>query len=195
MKPIGNWDQVQAAAERQKLPAGGYVVKIMDACVRSYEGRDGNAFEKLELSIDIAEGAYKDFYAGDYRSQRQEDRRWKGVLRLYIPRDDGSERDEWTKSQLKAATGAVEDSNAGYRWDWDERGLKGKIVGCLFREEEWAFGGRTGWATRPFRLLPAEDVRAGKTTTPHKKPLKRSQSAVERIDELPETVSMDDLPF
>ncbi len=195
MRPINNWDQVQAAAERKKLPAGGYVVKIMDACVRSYEGRDGNAFEKLEISIDITEGEYKDFYANEYRSQTQEDKRWKGVIRLYVPTGDGSERDEWTKSRLKAVTDALEDSNAGYHWDWNEKKLKGKIVGCLFREEEWEFNDRSGWATRPFKFVSAENIRTGKFTVPTKRPLKRNNEAVERIDKLPETVSMDDLPF
>ena len=67
--------------------------------------------DSLEISIDVAEGEFKDFYATDYRGQNQEDKKWRGVLRLYVPKDDGSDMDEWTKSKLKAATNAVEDSN------------------------------------------------------------------------------------
>lgn len=195
MKAISNWNEVKAAADRQKLPAGGYVVKIMNAVVNTYKDKDERPFEKLEISIDIIEGEYKDFYANDYRSQQQEDKRWKGVLRLYVPTDDGSERDEWTKSRLKAVTDAIEDSNPGYHWGWDEKELKGKIVGCLFREEEWEFGDRTGWTTRPFKMIPAENIRAGKFSIPEKKPLKKSGDAVTKMDEPPENISMDDLPF
>ena len=195
MKPVSNWNQVQPAADRQKLPAGGYVVKIMDAAVQSYKNRDGGTFEKLEISVDIFEGEYKDFYANDYRSQMQEDKRWKGVLRLYIPTDDGSEKDEWTKSCLKAVTDAIEDSNVGYHWNWDEKSLKGKTVGCLFREEEWAFGDRTGWTTRPFKFISAENIRAGKFTVPNRKPLKKEQGPIVQIDEGTIEISADDLPF
>ena len=136
IKKPKNWENVQAAKERAVLPAGGYVVKIIAAKVASYPSSDGSCFEKLEIALDIDDGDYKGFYDAEYKSQTQEERKWKGVLRQYLPLDDGSDRDEWTKSSLKALTDAVEDSNSGYRWDWDETKLKGKEVGCIFRLEE-----------------------------------------------------------
>ena len=69
-------------------------MRILDARVNTYSGTKGT-FEKLEISVDIADGEFKDFYATDYRSQTQEDKRWRGVLRQYLPTDDGSER--WEK--------------------------------------------------------------------------------------------------
>ena len=136
MKPIANWANVQAAKERDVLPAGGYVVKIVGAKVAEYPG-----FERLEIALDIAEGDHKGFYEADFKGQTQEDKKWKGVLRQYLPKDDGSQGDEWTKSSLKALIEAIEESNPGYHWDWDEAKLKGKTVGCLFRLEEWAYNG------------------------------------------------------
>ena len=166
IKKPKNWENVQAAKERAVLPAGGYVVKIIAAKVASYPSSDGSCFEKLEIALDIAEGEYKDFYDSEYKSQTQEERKWKGVLRQYLPTDDGSDRDEWTKSSLKALTDAVEDSNSGYHWDWDETKLKGKTVGCLFRLEEWAVDGKKGWKAQPFKFIPVEDVRKGKFKAP-----------------------------
>ena len=107
MKPVNNWDQVKAASDRQQLPKGGYVCRIMNGEIKTYNGTKGT-FERLEISIDVAEGEFKDFYATDYRGQNQEDKKWRGVLRLYVPKDDGSDMDEWTKSKLKAATNAVD---------------------------------------------------------------------------------------
>ena len=41
MKPVKNWNDVKAAREREALPAGGYVVKIVGAKVQSYPASDG----------------------------------------------------------------------------------------------------------------------------------------------------------
>lgn len=194
MKPIQNWNNVKPATERQTLPKGGYVVKIMDAKEVTYKGKDGN-FSKLEISVDIWEGKYRDFYANDYRSQalNTEDRKWKGVLRQYIPKEDGSEKDEWTKSSFKALIEAVEESNQGYHWDWNEAGLKEKIVGCLFRSEEWEFNGYTGWTTRPLKFVPAEMIRSNKFKIPADKPLKnKSVAPTNAFEELEDD---GDLPF
>lgn len=165
-----NWDKVQAAQERVKLPAGGYVVKIMGAKVAQYSNNEGQTFEKLEMALDIIEGEYKEFYEKDFKMQNTEDKKWKGVLKQYIFKDDGTEKDEWTKSQFKAMTNAIKDSNNGYDWDWDESKLKGKIVGCLFRLEEWSVNGKKGWKAQPFKFIPVDDVRNENFKVPKFKP-------------------------
>lgn len=199
MKPIKNWNEVQAATERQQLPVGGYLVKIMDAEVKTYSGRDGGVFEKLEISIDISDGEHKGYYAQDYRSQTNEDKKWRGVLRAYVPKDDGTENDEWTKRTFKALTEAVEDSNKGYHWDWNESSLKGKVVGCLFRSEEWEFNGHSGWATRPFKFVSVDVIKENKFRMPKEKPLKKKASIDVTVDEpqadFTEITDNDDLPF
>lgn len=196
MKAFGNWENVQAAREREQLPKGGYVVRIMDAAVREINGTNGT-FERFEISVDIVEGEHKDFYANDYRSQSGEDKRWRGIVRHYLPKEDGSKEDGWTKSSFKAMMEAIEDSNTGYHWDWNEKGLKGKIVGCLVRSEEWEMDGRSGWTTKPFKLVPAADIRENRFKVPNDKPLKKKTYAKpapgpEAFEEIP---AMDDLPF
>lgn len=163
-KPV-NWDNVKASAERETLPAGGYVVKIIGAKVAHYDSASGG-FDRLEIGLDIAEGDYKDFYQRKYDANTNADRKWKGVLRQYLPKDDGSDKDEWTKSSLKAITEALEDSNPGYHWDWDETKMRGKTVGCLFRLEEWSVDGKKGWKANPFRFISADKVRKGEFKPP-----------------------------
>ena len=199
MKPIANWDKVKPAAERIQLPKGGYVVKILNSKLVEFPDKNDPsvvAFSKLELSIDIIEGEYKGYYETDYRAQTMEDKRWKGVVRQYVPKDDGSEKDEWTKSSFRAMTDAIEESNPEYHWDWNEAGLKGKIVGCLFRSEEWDYNGSQGWATRPFKLIPANLIRDGKYKMPKDKPLKRTEPSFNTFDSFTGIDSNDDdLPF
>lgn len=196
MKPISGWENVQALQERQPLPLGAYIVKIMGAAISEVESRDGRKFPVLDISYDIAEGDFTGYYAAEYRAQTG-DKRWKGVLRQFLPREDGSDQDKWTKSKLKAIIEAIEKSNSGYRWDWNESGLKGRIVGCIYRNEEWEWNGNTGFTARPFKFAEASKVREGNFKLPKEKLLKRDAASpspslnvnYEPIDE------DDDLPF
>lgn len=190
MRKPANWENVKPTAPSMVLPKGAYVVKIMDAKEETYTDKNGGSFSKLAISFDIAEGDQKDFYAAQYRSQTQEDKKWKGVYRVYCPKDDGSPEDARTQSNFKALMDAIEESNPGYHWDWNEGGLKGKIVGCLFRLEEYNFNGYNGWSTRPVYCIPAAKVRNGDFKLPNDKPLKerpqpQTMTAIDIEDDLP----------
>lgn len=168
-----NWNEVQEFADRPKLPLGAYVCRVKKAVIQP-----NNYGEQLCLLVDIAEGEQKDFFSREFNSSTLENKKWKGVLRLWIPKDDGSEKDEWTKSTFKGMVTSIEKSNPGYQWNWDETSLPGKFIGILFRNEEWEYGGKTGWAVRPFRAMSIDSVRSGDFTLPQDKPLKnKAQTA------------------
>ena len=193
MKPFKDYANTQVYTDRPTLPTGGYVAKIMAAEEVHYDG----GYSKLLISIDIAEGEYANYYAERYRSDAQNpDRRWKGVIRLSVPTDDGSERDGWTKRAFKTAIEAIEESNE-YHWNWDESTLKGKIVGVLVRQREWEYEGKRGWAPECFKLISADLVREGKFKMPEDKPLNGSTAAPGGTSDgfAPMASTDDDLPF
>lgn len=163
-----NWNEVQEFTERPKLPLGAYVCRVKKAVVQSTDYGD-----QLCLLFDIAEGEYRNFYDNDFKANTQANKKWRGVLRQFIPKDDGSEKDEWTKSSFKGMCTSFEKSNPGYVWNWDEASLVGKLVGILFRNEEYDFEGKHGWAVRPFRAISVDSVRNGDFTLPKDKPLKK----------------------
>ena len=111
-----------------------------------------------------------------------------------MPKDDGSEKDEWTKSAFKALMLAIEESNEGFHWDWDEKKLKGLKVGCLFRSEEWEFDGRNGWTTRPFKFIEVERVKNGKFKMPNDKAL-NNKSVSDNKNSVDISMADEDLPF
>lgn len=163
-----NWNEVLEFTDRHKLPLDAYVCRVKKAVVQ-----DNGYGEQLCLLFDIVEGEYRNFYENDFKSNTQADKKWRGVLRQFIPKDDGSEKDEWTKSSFKGMCTCFEKSNPGYVWNWDETSLVGKLVGILFRNEEYDFNGKQGWAVRPFRAISVDSVRSGDFTLPKDKPLKK----------------------
>ncbi len=137
MKKFNSYDNVEVIKAQEALPIGGYVLKIMDAKEVTYTW--GSV---LVLSFDIAEGEHKDFYANNYRAQQQENKKWKGTFRMNVPGEDGTEQDVWTARKFKTNMHAIEDSNPGYAWNWDEKSLKGKLVGAVFNNKEYEVDGR-----------------------------------------------------
>lgn len=192
MKPFAGYENVQVS-DFEKLPKGAYEVKIMDAKEVTYTVKDGSTFSKLEIAFEIATGEFAGFYRRNFDAQTQEDKKWKGVMRLYIPKDDGTDKDEWTKKTFKRMMQAIEDSNPGYRWDWNEKGLKGKIVGCLYQNREWAYNGKTGWTAQPHSFIDVAKVRSGEFKLPEDKPLDVNQKPVS-VD-IATDADEEDLPF
>ena len=193
MKAYGDFKAARSGG-REILPAGGYVGTIMGVRTGTYS----NGNEYIELAWDVAEGDHKDFFANDYRANTMPDKKWRGNFRLSIPKDDGSERDGWTKRTFGNAIWAFEESNSGYVWDWNENGLKGKTVGVLVRDKEWEYEGRTGWTTEACSLTSADEIRNGKFKTPKPKPLPEDKKpkpvSVPDFEDMPDS-SEDDLPF
>lgn len=188
-----NWENVQVMTDRAKLPVGAYVCKVKQV---GFQRNDYG--EQLAILFDIAEGEHKDFYAREFQQNQNQDKKWKGVIRVWLPKDDGSEKDERTKSLFKGMATAFEDSNPGYKWNWDESSLVNKTVGILYRNEEWEYKGRSGWNAKPLRCMSAGKVRSGDYTLPKDKPLRGD--AYDNYTAIPTNpgmtaVSDPDLPF
>ena len=186
-----NWNEVQEYTDRQKLPLDAYVCKVKQCKVI-----DNNYGEQLAILFDITEGEYANYFQKDFNGNTAQDKKWRGILRMWLPKDDGSDNDEMTKRTFKGMTTAFERSNPGYQWDWNENSLVGKTVGILFRNEEYDYQGKQGWAVRPFRAISADTVRDGEYTLPKDKPLKNKPASAPAANNGYVEVDLDDeLPF
>lgn len=186
MKPFKGYEKAKPYTDQERLPMGGYILKILDA--KEVEKQWGTV---LEISFDIAEGDYSGYYKENYNLQQQEDKKWKGKATVSIPKDDGSKEDDWKARAFKTMTNAFEDSNKGYHWDWNEQGLKGKIVGGIFFNKEYDIDGKTGFYTAFHSFKPVSVIREGKFRLPPDKLLKKPLSVPDGFIEVDE----DDLPF
>lgn len=159
MKKFGGFEDAQKSARYSgsaKLPEGAYIAKIMN--VKYVEGENGNS-DRIDIQFDIAEGDYKGFFKKQYEENTQEDKKWKGKTSIYVPSDDGSERDGWTKNTFAKWTNALEDSNTKYKWDWDESKWKGLQIGLMFALKGNVIEGKEVTYTEVRYPLSVEDAK------------------------------------
>lgn len=201
MRRLNGYEAAKTYSDQERLPVGGYVLKILNV-----EFQNNSWGDVTLLSFDIAEGEQKDFFAANYRAQTGEDKKWKGTYRLRVPKDDGTEQDQWTMRRFKTVLTAFEESNPGYHWNWDEQTLKGKLIGALFNNKEYEFNGRHGFFTNCHSLVTVDKIRSGKFEIPAdtllKPGTKQGNSGIptgsmngDGFLPIPDGVDDEDLPF
>lgn len=124
MRKIENWANIKENNGFEKLPVGGYIVKILNV-------QDVSDKEYLKVSFDIAEGDKKGFFKKQYDEDTRQDKKWPNAgsfVRSYK---------STAESMFKGFANAVENSNKGYTFDFDEKSLVGKQVGIVVGLEEY----------------------------------------------------------
>ena len=194
IRRFSDYEQTKSYKDFEQLPRGGYVLIIKNA-----ELCENSVGQYTKIMCDIAEGDYKDFFMNDYLGQKKEDRKWRCNYLLNTPKDDGSEKDGWTKRRFKTVTEALEESNPGYHFDWDERKFRGKLVGGLFNEREYETNdGKVRRATNLAKLCTVEQIRSGNYRIPDDKLLNSGNPMPPQQDtgfmNIPDVVD-EELPF
>lgn len=172
-----NWDNIEDAKEYAKPTPGGYICGITAV-------EDVEAKEYLKIEYDFAEGEFKNYF----RQLHEAMDFWGGrFIRSYK-----------TKALpfFKSFKTAVEQSNAGYKFDEDNlQALKRKLVGLVLGEEEYI--GKDGKIkTRLYvaQTISVDKIRKGDFDVPKLKKLDKSKIE-QSVSESFEEISDDDLPF
>lgn len=130
MKTIENYEEVQAnTGEFARPTTGGYICQIIDAEDIPMGTKKPNQGDYLRIEYDIAVGEFEHYYKEQYE-------RWGGNWYASFIR---SYKDT-ALGMFKHFTNCVEESNPGYEWDWNEKGLIGKYIGLILGEEEYENG-------------------------------------------------------
>lgn len=192
MKRGSYFDRNNINRDNRRLPKGAYICRIVSA--KEDENQYGS---RLLIAFDISEGEYAGYYQEKYNASSDENKKWSGVVRVNIPAEDGSEADQWRIRAFNSAIVAIEASNPGYLWDWNEKALKGKTVGVVFNEKEFrASDGRVVTFTQPKRLESIDKVNDGSYYVPKDEPLQESvDSAADNNDWMNVPDDSDELPF
>lgn len=194
IKRFGNYKaDYQAGGSFDPLAPGAYVCQILGA-----KAEDTQWGQRLTFQVDVIEGEAAGYFQKRYQAGATSSypTTYKGVFRLNIPTGDGTEQDTWKERAFNSTMGAIELSNPGFHFDFDqpENQFKGKLVGINVREREWEMNGNTGITTEIGAFVPVDDVREGKV-----RPMKRRELPNRPAAPAPMTgftsVETDDLPF
>lgn len=182
MVPIGNYNEIETNQEFKRLPAGGYIIKIVDA-------KDKDNKNYFEVIYDIAVGEYKGFFAEDYYKDKP-----------YMHRLICSYKDSALRS-FKGFITSLEESN---NLDLSEKVMKGTLdasdligrtVGALLGYEEYQ-NERGDTRQRLCSVAGFRSVKTindGKFKVPELKTLKVETEAAPSSGFIP--ITDEDLPF
>lgn len=177
MKHI-DWNNVEEAKGFEKLPAGGYICGITAV-------EDVPDKEYLKFEFDIADGPHKNEFRALYDA--------KGFWGASFVKSYKEKARGFFKKMLTA----FEQSNAGYKFNDDEKTLKRKFIGLVVGYEEYtANDGNIKQRLIVTDWLPVSDIKAGRFTVPKLKTLYGDEKGKDALAELKEIVDdADDLPF
>ena len=181
----------------EQLPTDkAYVCEIKGAKEVDYTTDSGYRVHRVDIALDVCEGEYEGFYQKKFDDSQDEDKKWKGVVKLNIPKFDGTEQDTWTVKSFNTQFVAIEDSNPGYTWNNVLDSLKGKKIGLVLRDKEWEFNGNRGFYSEPYKLISVSNARAQKFRKPNTKYLSSERTGDVASGFTPISNAVDEeLPF
>ncbi len=193
MKQFNGYGRMEQPTYEQ-LPKGAYVIKVLNVKEEQNKNKTGSY---LKIAFDIAEGQYAGFYKKAFDNDSREDKKWNNDAYLFIScPEDNSEQfiiDNFNKFMT-----AVEDSNEGYHWNWDESTLKNKLIGAKFCIEQSEYEGKIYDHTKAKWFIGAQKVRDGKAgKLPNDKLLSGASTSSGSSDfmNVPDTVLAEEIPF
>ena len=173
-----DWDTAQAftGESQQTLAPGGHIVRI--ANMRQETSRNGKPM--LVVAFDIEEGSEFDgYYKRLHENKKKFDQgaKWGGVIRFMLYNAQGG-----TNGFFKGFIGALEESNPGFRWNWEERSVTGKLCGMVFGEEEYRKqDGSIGTSVKAQMARSVQAIRDG-VEVPAKRCVKEEPQAFQPFD-------------
>ena len=159
--------------------AGAYVAEIQ--AVRFVAGEDGQR-DRIECFMEITEGEFKDRFHQVYEDQKErfgDDAKYKGIFRLVCPFEDD---EDWRKRVFEGNLWCVQESNPGYKWDWDEKKLKGKKVGINLRNRLYTYNGKDRSTVEIAKFETVDDVRNGKCRPTKDRDQRENKGSVAETD-------------
>lgn len=123
MQKLQGYDEAQAfTGDFESINPGAYICRIRHVIVeqKSYG-------ELLKIGFDIADGEYKGFYQKKYAESQSD--KWPGMLY----QTSMNEKPQFFKGFITA----IEKSNDGFKWNWNEQELVNRVFLGVFGEEEY----------------------------------------------------------
>ena len=165
-----DYDSVKVG-EPKILPAGGYICEILKA--EETESKTGKPM--LKVYFDITAGAFNGYFKDMYNAWKDnsddpQSVKWPftGTKWILLYNNEGK-----TNRDFKSFCTALEDSGTEV-WKngaFDTNGLKGALLGIVFRREETEYHNERKWRTMPYGFRSVKTIEDGSFKVPEDKPL------------------------
>ena len=168
MRKIENYDSIQASSGEFARPGnGGYILEIVNVTDVPYNAQTGKG-DYLRIDYDIAVGDFKGYYTE--QNERFGGGKWfANVIKSYKEKALG---------MFKHFTNCVEESNPGFKWNWQEDKLVGCRFGATLQEEEYEKNdGNIGKRLIVKDIKTVKQIMDGDFKVPTTKKLKKPVSA------------------
>lgn len=124
MKKINNWENIQELTTFKRLKPSGYICKILKV-------EDHPDKEYLKIYFDINRGEDKGYFKSQFEKDTRKERKWPNAGTFIRSYKDSA------ASMFKGFINAIEKSNKGYQWNFDEKTLVNKVVGLIIADEQY----------------------------------------------------------
>lgn len=124
MKKINNWENIQEFTTFKRLKPSGYICKILKV-------EDHPDKEYLKIYFDINRGEDKGYFKSQFEKDTCKERKWPNAGTFIRSYKDSA------ASMFKGFINAIEKSNKGYQWNFDEKTLVNKVVGLIIADEQY----------------------------------------------------------
>lgn len=124
MKKINNWENIQEFTTFKRLKPSGYICKILKV-------EDHPDKEYLKIYFDINRGEDKGYFKSQFEKDTRKERKWPNAGTFIRSYKDSA------ASMFKGFINAIERSNKGYQWNFDEKTLVNKVVGLIIADEQY----------------------------------------------------------
>ena len=185
MKAIENYENIQASNGEFARPGnGGYILEIVNVTDVPYNEQTGKG-DYLRIDYDIAAGDFKGYYTA--QNERFGGGKWfANVIKSYKEKALG---------MFKHFTNCVEESNPGFKWNWQEDKLIGLRFGATLQEEEYEKNdGSIGTRLIVKDIKTVKQIMDGNFKVPTTKKLERTVAPKSGFSDLVDEDS-NELPF
>lgn len=121
-----------------RLVPGGQVCKIVGARTETVNTQNGPK-QKFVLAYDIAEGEFAGYFDDQFKRAKEQDAgkaKWRGTYDCFILTNEGK-TNPWFKGMIACIDKSNEPFQCVVNGQLNEANLKGKLIGLLFRKEEY----------------------------------------------------------
>lgn len=183
-----------------RLVPGGQVCKIVGARTETVNTQNGPK-QKFVLAFDIAEGEFAGYFDEQFKRAKEQDAskaKWRGTYDCFILTNEGK-TNPWFKGMLACIDKSNEPFQCVVGGQLNEANLKGKLIGMLFRKEEYmGSDGKKKETVKACAARSVQTIREGNFEIPEPKLLQRSGGGRGAAAAVPAgftQVDDDELPF